>query len=180
MSENVDKTSIRQEKEWRSMIVISHDIFHCWRQVVEEKLGPKEAVELVDRFWERVGEGTGKAYLNRGRDTGDLEQIVGAMVRVSQTMGEKARMIKEGNDYLLIHDACPWIDSFRDYGAADQCQAGCDRWFVKSTETISPQFTVMTESCLAAGDKNCTRRYSKKVQGEQKVWAKPMEIEEGL
>jgi predicted ArsR family transcriptional regulator len=163
MCEDIDKALKKMEKEWRSMIIISHDIFHCWRHVVEERLGSEEASELVNQFWELVGQGTGNAYLKRGRDTGDLEQIVGAMVRVSQTMGEKARMAKDGDDYLLIHDACPWIDSFRDYGAEGQCQAGCDRWFVKSTETISPEFTVKTESCLAAGDSTCTRRYSKKV-----------------
>lgn len=163
MLEEIDKTIGKLEKEWRSMIVISHDIFHCWRQVVEERLGSEAASELVNRFWELVGQGTGKAYLKRGRDTGDLEQIVGAMVRVSKTMGEKARMAQDGDDYLLIHDTCPWIDSFRDYGAEGQCQAGCDRWFVKSIETISPELTVKTESCLAAGDSNCTRRYSKKV-----------------
>lgn len=162
MCEESSKVLKKMEKEWRSMIIISHDIFHCWRQVVEERLGSEEAAELVNQFWELVGQGTGNAYLKRGRDTKDLEQIVGAMVRVSQTMGENARMAKDGNDYLLIHDACPWIDSFRDSGAEGQCQAGCDRWFVKSTETISPEFTVKTKSCLAAGDSTCTRRYSKK------------------
>lgn len=163
MCEESSKEVKRLEKEWRSMIIISHDIFHCWRQVVEEKFGVETASELVNLFWERVGEGTGKVYLKRGRDTRDLEQIVGAMVRVSHTMGENARMTRDGNDYLLIHDFCPWIDSFRDYGAEDQCQAGCDRWFIKSTETISPEITVKTESCLAAGDRSCIRRYSKNV-----------------
>lgn len=163
MCEESSKALTKLEKDWRSMILISHDMFHCWRQVVEEKLGPEGASELIDRFWELVGQGTGKAYLKRGRDTGDLEQIVGAMVRVSLTMGEKARMAQDGDDVLLIHEACPWIDSFRNYGAEGQCQAGCDRWFTKSIETISPELAVKTESCLAAGDSSCTRRYSKKV-----------------
>lgn len=163
MWEEIDKDFEKLEKEWRSMIVISHDMFHSWRKVVEKRLGSEEASELINQFWELVGEGTAKAYLKRGRDTRDLEQIVGSMVRVSLTMGEKARMSKDGEDYLLIHDACPWVDSFRNYGAEGQCQAGCDRWFAKATETISPEFTVTTESCLAAGDSSCTRRFSKKV-----------------
>lgn len=153
------------ENDWRSMIFIAHDFFHRWRQVVEEKYGKEKAVALVDRFWELVGQGTGESYLERGRDSGNLELIVKAMVRASQVMGETARMVPEGEDYLLIHEACPWTDSYRDYGAPGQCQAGCDRWFQTAVTAISPNFSVYTESCLAAGDSTCTRRYAKKNVG---------------
>lgn len=153
------------ERDWRSMIFISHDFFHRWRMVLEEKFGAEETVALVDRFWELVGEGTAESYLKRGRDTADLEQIVNAFVRASLVMGESARSVIDGNDVLLIHDVCPWIDSYKDYGAPGQCQAGCDKWFETALKTISGNFTVRTDSCLAAGESTCTRRYSRKNNG---------------
>ena len=51
-----------------------------------------------------------------------------AWLRASEVMGEQVRMAADGDDYLLIHDACPWIESYKDYGAPGQCQAGCDHW----------------------------------------------------
>jgi hypothetical protein len=153
------------ERDWRSMISISHDFFHRWRMVLEEKFGAEETAALVDRFWESVGEGTGESYLKRGRNTEDLEQIVNAFVRASLVMGERARSAKDGNDVLLIHDACPWIGSYQDYRASGQCQAGCDKWFETALKTISQDFSVRTDSCLAAGDSTCTRRYSRKNNG---------------
>lgn len=150
------------ERDWRSMIFISHDFFHRWRMVLEEKFGAEETVALVNLFWESVGEGTAQSYLKRGGDTEDLEQIVNAFVRASHVMGESAQSLKDGNDVLLIHDACPWIGSYQDYGALGQCQAGCDKWFETALKTISDSFSVRTESCLAAGESNCTRRYSRK------------------
>lgn len=162
MQEVNSDTLKRLEKDWRSMIYISHDFFHRWRIVLEEKFGTEETSALVNRFWELVGEGTAESYLKRGRDTGDLEQIVNAFVRASLVMGESARSQKDGNDVLLIHDDCPWIDSFKDYGAPGQCQAGCDTWFETALHRITNDFSVQTESCLAAGDSTCTRRYSRK------------------
>lgn len=155
----------KMERDWRSMIFISHDFFHRWRMLLEEKFGPGETADLVNRFWESVGEGTAKSYLQRGKDPGDLEQIVGSFVKASLVMGESARLAKDGNDVLLIHEACPWMDSFRDYGAPGQCQAGCDKWFEKALTNISGDFLVHTDSCMAAGDSSCTRRFSRKNNG---------------
>ncbi|WP_206809298.1 L-2-amino-thiazoline-4-carboxylic acid hydrolase [Paradesulfitobacterium ferrireducens] len=162
MSLNSEDAYKRLEKDWRSMIFIAHDFFHRWRQVVEEKYGKEEAEGLILRFWELVGQGTGESYLKRGRDTENLEQVVKAMLRASEVMGEQARMEADGNDYLLIHDACPWIDSFKSYGAPGECQAGCDHWFGTAVKVVSPNLNVVTESCLAAGDSACVRRYSKR------------------
>ena len=143
----VNSNAIKKlERDWRSMIFISHDFFHRWRMVLEEKFGAEETLALVDRFWESVGEGT----------------AVNAFVRASLVMGESARSAKEGNDVLLIHDACPWIGSYKDYGAPGQCQAGCDKWFETALKAISSDFSVQTDSCLAAGESTCTRRYSNK------------------
>lgn len=151
----------RLEKDWRSMIFIAHDFFHRWHQVVEEKYGKEEAEGLTLRFWELVGQGTGESYLKRGRDTENLEQVVKAMMRASEVMGEQARMEADGDDYLLIHEACPWIDSFKNYGTPGECQAGCDHWFATAAMVVSPKLKVKTEGCLAAGDNACVRRYSK-------------------
>ena len=158
---NIDAIK-KLERDWRSMIFISHDFFHRWRMVLEEKFGAEETIALVDRFWESVGEGTAESYLKRGRDTKDLEQIVNAFVRASLVMGESAKSVKDGNDVLLIHDACPWIASFKDYGAPGQCQAGCDKWCETALKEISQDFSVRTDSCLAAGESTCTRRYFRK------------------
>lgn len=164
-SNNDDK---RMEQNWRSMIFISHDFFHRWRMVLAEKFGAQETAVLVERFWEAVGQGTGESYLKRGKDPQDLEQMVKFFVRASLVMGEKARWVKRGNDVLLIHDACPWIDSFKDFGAPGQCQAGCDKWFETALKTVSEDFSVQTESCMAVGDGNCTRRFKDDKMGNRK------------
>ena len=162
MSEVTSDAIKKLERNWRSMIFISHDFFHRWRMVLEEKYGAEETIALVDRFWESVGEGTAESYLKRGRDTEDLEQIVNAFVRASLVMGESAKSVKDGNDVLLIHDECPWIGSYQDYGAPGQCQAGCDKWFGTALMKISSDFSVRTDSCLAEGESSCIRRYSRK------------------
>lgn len=152
--------SKKVERNWKSMIQISHDFFHRWRQAVEEAMGPQEAGKLVQRFWELVGQGTAEAYLRKKRDPDNIEEVVQAFARASKVMGETVRVEKDGDAVLLIHDACPWIDSYRDYGSPGQCQPGCDRWFGAAVEGISPRLRVETTACLAAGDQTCTRRFT--------------------
>lgn len=159
----LEKQLERMERNWRSMIRITHDFFHCWRRAVEEKLGKEAADEVQMRFWELVGVGTGNMYLERGGGPEDLEQLAFTMLRASQVMGETARAAQDGGDTLLVHDACPWMDSFRDYGAENACQPGCDAWFQATMRTISPKVSVVTESALPAGDATCTRRFSRKL-----------------
>lgn len=155
------KESAKMLRNWKGMIFISHDFFHRWRQTVEETVGQQDARKLVERFWELVGQGTAEAYLKKNKDPNDVEEVVQALARASEVMGETVRVEKDGEAVLLIHDACPWIDSFRDYGAPGQCQAGCDRWFGATAEGISSRLRVETASCLAAGDKTCTRRFTR-------------------
>ncbi|MDT3701410.1 MAG: L-2-amino-thiazoline-4-carboxylic acid hydrolase [Thermincola sp.] len=161
MTEQKNDALKKLERDWRSMIFISHDFFHRWRLVLAEKYGQAEADDLVVSFWESVGVGTGEAYLKKGRDPENMHDIVEASVRASLVMGESAKLVQDGDDYLLVHDKCPWIDSFKEYGAPGKCQAGCDKWFEAALRTISPKFAVKTESCLASGDSTCTRRYYK-------------------
>jgi len=158
----VNKDAKKLERDWSSMILISHDFFHRWRQAVEEKYGAEESNNLANRFWELVGESTANSYLMRGKDTNDLEQIVKAFVNASLVMGESARMAKDGDDVLLIHDACPWIDSFKNTGAPGQCIEGCDKWFESAITKISDNFSVQTEGHIAAGADTCTRRFYRK------------------
>ena len=79
----------------------------------------------------------------------------------SEVMGETAHLERDGDDVLLVHTACPWQDSFRASGIPDQCQAGCDNWFGTTAASISPRIKVVTESALPAGDRSCTRRFSR-------------------
>lgn len=159
---DLEKQLARKERDWESMIRINHDFFHCWRRAAEEKLSPQDAEALVMRFWELVGIGTGEMYLARGGKPEDLQQLAFTMMRASHVMGETAHMEMEDNASVLVHTACPWMDSFRETGAANQCQAGCDHWFQTTIATISPKVRVVTESALPAGDKTCTRRFSLK------------------
>lgn len=113
------------------------------------------------RFWELVGQGTADVYLSKQKDPNNVEDIVVSLARASEVMGETVRIDKDGEAVLLIHDACPWIDSYRNYGAPGECQSGCDRWFGATAEGISPNLRVETTSCLAAGDSTCTRRFNR-------------------
>ncbi|AGL00632.1 L-2-amino-thiazoline-4-carboxylic acid hydrolase [Desulfoscipio gibsoniae] len=152
--------SIKLQRNWKNMILISHGFFHCWRQTVEETIGQQEAKKLVQRFWELVGQGTAEAYLKKNRDPDSVEDVVQAFARASEVMGETVRVEKDGEAVLLVHDACPWIDSYRDYGSPGQCQLGCDRWFGAAVEGISPRLRVETTACQAAGDQTCARRFT--------------------
>lgn len=154
------KRAERAERDWKSMIRITHDFFHGWRRAVEERYGAEAAKELELRFYETIGEGTGRMFLERGGQPGDLERLVFSLTRASEVMGETASLQREGADVLLVHTACPWMDSFRATGAPNQCQASCDRWFQTTARTVSPKIRVITESALPAGDASCTRRFS--------------------
>ena len=159
---NEDKNPQQLEKDLKLMIFIAHDFFHRWREVIGKKYGQEEREALTTQFWKLVGKGTGEAYLKRGKERGDLAGIVNSIVRVSQVMGETARAVQDGDDYLLIHDACPWIESYQTNGFPGQCQAGCDAWFKSAAATISTDITIQTESCLAGGDQSCIRRFKQK------------------
>jgi hypothetical protein len=154
------KESAKLMRNMKGMLFISHDFFHRWRQTVEESVGPQEAKKLVNRFWELVAKGSAQDYLSKNKDPHDVEGVVQSLARASDVMGETVRVEKDGAAVLLVHDACPWIHSFREYGAPGQCQAGCDRWFGATAESISPRLKVETASCLAAGDNTCTRRFT--------------------
>ena len=84
--------STKLQRNWKAMVLISHDFFHCWRQTVEETIGPQEAKKLVQRFWELVGQGTAEAYLKKNRDPDNVEDVVRAFVRASEVMGEMVRV----------------------------------------------------------------------------------------
>lgn len=150
----------RAERDWQSMQRICHDFFHGWRRTVQERYGMAVAKELEMSFYEHIGVGTGQMFLDRGGKPHDLEKLVHSLVRASEVMGEAAHLTREDTDVLLVHTACPWMDSFRATGAPNQCQASCDHWFQTTAKTISPKIQVMTESALPAGDTTCTRRFS--------------------
>lgn len=150
------------ERDWKTMIKISHDFFHCWRKAVLEKYGEKEAEQLVLRFWELVGDNTAKSYLKAKIDTNDPKKVALAAARSSQIMGENVHVEEKGEAYLLVHDDCPWIGSYRAAGAPGKCQPGCDRWFEATVSALSPNLGLENQSSLANGAEKCVRRFFKK------------------
>ena len=154
------KRLARAERDWESMQRICHDFFHGWRRTVQDRFGAEIAKELEISFYERIGEGTGKTYLDRGGRADDLGRLVQSLVRASEVMGETAHMVREEDAVLLVHTACPWMNSFRATGAPNQCQASCDHWFRTTAKSISSKIRIVTERALPSGDASCTRRFS--------------------
>jgi len=150
----------RRTRDWQSMIRITHDFFHAWRRAVAAAHGERAAREAELDFWERIGAATGAAYLARAGNPDDPAQLARAMLRASEVMGETAHVERDGDSTLLVHTACPWLDSYRAHGLPGQCGAGCDRWFQTAVRTVSPRMRVVTESRLPDGDASCTRRFT--------------------
>jgi hypothetical protein len=157
---DLEKRLARKERDWQSMIRIAHDFFHAWRKAVRDRLGEAAASEMELAFWENVGVGTGRMYLERGGAPEDLDRIATTLQRASDVMGETAHVRKDGTDVLLVHTACPWLDSFRAAGLPNRCGEGCDRWFQVTVRTISPKVRVVTESQMPRSDATCTRRFT--------------------
>lgn len=159
-SDDLAKQLERKQRDWQSMIRICHDFFHAWRQAAQERYGEQAAMALELAFWEHIGAGTGRMYLERGGRPEDLERIAFTLQRASDVMGETAHLEKEGEAVKLVHTACPWLDSFRAAGLPGRCGEGCDRWFQATVRAISPRVRVVTESQLPKGDASCTRRFT--------------------
>lgn len=160
-SDNVDRLK-KLERDWKTMIMISHDFFHNWRQAVYEKYGEEAMEELTLRFWELVGGNTAAQYARAKIDGRDVERVARAAARSSEIMGETVRVEPDGDAWLLLHDDCPWIDSYRRAGFEGKCRPGCHRWFESAVKGLSPDLGVDTLACLADGDKQCVRRFYKK------------------
>jgi hypothetical protein len=158
--DDLQQALTRKERDWQSMIRITHDFFHAWRKSVREQLGEAGAMKMELAFWENIGVGTGKMYLERGGKPDDLERIAFTLQRASDVMGETAHMEKDGKDVLVVHTACPWMESFRAAGLPNRCGEGCDRWFQVTAQTISPKVRMVTESLLPKGGATCTRRFT--------------------
>lgn len=158
----VEKQLTRKTRDWETMIRIAHDFFHGWRKSVSAKHGEQAAKDMELAFWERIGVSTGERYLARGGKPDDYEQVAYTLLRASEVMGETAQMKKDGDATLLVHTACPWMDSYRANGIPNQCGAGCDHWFQTTVKTISPRLRVVAESRMPDGGKSCTRRFTLK------------------
>lgn len=160
-SENLDRLQ-KLDRNWKTMILIAHDFFHNWRQAVCERYGEEVMEELTLRFWELVGKNTAAQYARAKIDGRDVERVARATARSSEIMGETVRVERDGEAWLLLHDACPWIDSYRRAGFDGKCRPGCHRWFQAAVQGLSPDLTVDTLASLADGDKQCIRRFYKK------------------
>lgn len=56
-AEGFDRTD-KLERDRKTMILIAHDFFHSWRQVLYHQYGGSVTEELTLRFWEHVGKNT--------------------------------------------------------------------------------------------------------------------------
>lgn len=152
----------RLERDWKTMVIISHDFFHSWRRAVAEKYGDAEMDQLTIRFWELIGQNTAAQYKKGKINPASAEQLARAVARSSEIMGETVRVEQDGDAWLLIHDSCPWIQSYQQAGYSGKCRTGCDRWFGATVEELSPAIAVETTACLADEDKWCIRRFYRK------------------
>lgn len=147
------------ERYWRQMVRIAHDFFHTWRQVVAARLGEETARELELAFWEQVGLNTAQAYLaNKAAVSEDMETIIQALAKSSRIMGEEVRVEREGEDWLLVHEACPWPASYRRFHQHENCRPGCDHWFKTTVARLNPCLEVHTEASIPDGHGRCVRR----------------------
>jgi hypothetical protein len=142
------------------MIRIAHDFFHVWRQVVVVRLGDEMAGELELAFWERVGLNTAQAYLaSKATVSRDVETIIQALAKSSRIMGEEVRVEREGKDWLLVHEACPWPASYKRFHGDENCRPGCDRWFKTTVAHLNSCLEVYTEASIPDGYGKCVRRF---------------------
>lgn len=149
--------------DWKTMILISHDFFHKWRKAVIEAYGEEAEEKLTLRFWDLVGAGTAESYLKKGKiNPNDVEQVVQAVARSSEIMGEKVHVENDGAFFYLVHEQCPWINSYKASGAPGKCEPGCSRWFEAAVAALSPDLQVETTSSLALGHDKCVRKFWKK------------------
>ncbi|AGL00654.1 L-2-amino-thiazoline-4-carboxylic acid hydrolase [Desulfoscipio gibsoniae] len=158
-----NKRQQKLERDWKTMIVISHDFFHSWRRAVSEKYGDAAMEQLTYRFWELIGQNTAAQYKKGKVDSASAEQLARAVARSSEIMGETVRVEQEGDAWLLIHDACPWIKSYQQAGYPGQCRSGCDKWFSATVAELASGIAVETTACLADGDKWCIRKFYTKL-----------------
>lgn len=159
-AEGFDRAN-KLERDWKTMILIAHDFFHSWRQVLYRQYGESVTEELTLGFWEQVGKKTAAQYARGKIDPQNVEQVARGAARSSEIMGETVSVRQDGEAWLLIHDACPWTDTYKKAGFEGKCRPGCDRWFESTVRALSPGLAVETLACLASGDNQCVRKFYK-------------------
>ena len=160
---NKEQEIKKLKRDWQAMIKVSHDFFHAWRQMMEEEVDDRRARFLTERFWEKIAISNAEMY--RGDKT-DISKILRFMARMSDVMGETVTTDSKNGESYLIHIACPWIDSFKEYEAKNRCQAGCDCWFETTLKLINPDLKMQTLDCLTEGGKGCIRKFTNKKKQE--------------
>ncbi len=146
------------EKDLRAMWNICRDFFFKWRETVKDAFGEEKAKELVEKFWEKVGEGTAFLYKEHGINPDNLTDIAKAIARSSEIMGEKVELEERGDEVIIRHVKCPWWDWAQWLGLEREDQAGCDIWFRVTVEKLNPHARVETLKSFAMGDEVCERR----------------------
>ncbi len=154
---------VKVERDLRAMWNICRDFYFKWWETVKDSFGEEKANELIEKFWEKVGEGTAELYREHGIDSEDLKAIAWAIGRSSEIMGEKVEIEEKGDAVIVRHVECPWWEWAKRFGLEKEDQKGCDIWFKVTVENLNPSATVETLKSFAAGHGMCERRiYLKK------------------
>lgn len=147
------------EKRWKELLYICHNFYFTWRNTVVEQLGQKETIDIVLKFWEKIGKDTANAYLKRGRvDVDKPVTIAKAIKRSCEIMGEVVELVKRNeNDVVVRHIYCPWWPSHKRLKLERECQLICDKWFQCVVKTLNSQMKIVTLKSIPRGNSCCER-----------------------
>lgn len=147
------------EKYWWTLQNICRDFYFKWRAVVEEEFGKEKSRELVAKFWEKVGIGTAKLYIQYGKvSPNDLLSIAKAIKMSSTIMGEDVEVEIKNNIIIIRHISCPWWNWYKKMGLEEEDQYGCDKWFEATVKGINPRAKVETVKSFPKCNNLCERR----------------------
>ncbi|MCU0726918.1 MAG: L-2-amino-thiazoline-4-carboxylic acid hydrolase [Planctomycetes bacterium] len=154
------------EKKFKILTEITRASHFAWRQAALECCPGVDAQALVNRMWDITGVQTGTAYLKRLDPKGDLaQQVAGAIVWSSQSMGEDAHLVKGAapGEWHVKHEGCPWHAWHDRLGLLPEDRPGCDQWFSATVRTINEKLGTKlrfeTVKALPDGDDCCLRRF---------------------
>ncbi len=146
------------EKDLKAMWNICRDFYFKWREAVRDEFGEDSAKKLVEKFWEKVGQGTAKLYLEYDvARPGDLKSIARAIQISSQIMGENVEIEECEEGVIVRHTHCPWWDWYKRMNLEDEDQLGCDIWFRTTVRNIDPKADVFTTKSFSKGHDVCER-----------------------
>ncbi|MCP5067251.1 MAG: hypothetical protein GY946_11855 [bacterium] len=161
-------TNIPLEKRFSILCEIVRAQHFAWREAALEMCPEVDTARVVKRMWEITGRDTARAYLNWIDPSKPLaEQVARSVASASSIMRES--LVVEippesgGNEALLRHTECPWVDWHRRLRLLDEDRPGCDAWFQSTVDHINRELgtklRVETLESLPEGCGCCLRRF---------------------